>query len=49
MNKPTIPKSVSKYMSEISKRRDQKKLREHLKKISSKGVKARKNKAKTVA
>jgi hypothetical protein len=44
-----IPKSVSKYMSQISKRRDPEKLREHLTKISRKGVKARKNKGKNIA
>jgi hypothetical protein len=48
MNKP-IPKSVSKYMSKISKRRHANKLREHLKRISSMGVKARQNKAKKAA
>jgi len=41
MSKTKIPKSVSKHMSEISRRRDPKKLREHLKKIASKGGKAR--------
>jgi hypothetical protein len=46
MTKTKIPKSVSKYMSELSKRRDPEKLREHLLRISKDGVKARRRKAK---
>jgi hypothetical protein len=45
MTKTKIPKSVSKYMSELSKRRDPAKLREHLLRISKDGVKARRRKA----
>jgi hypothetical protein len=43
MNKNKI---ISEYFSNLAKKRDPKKLREHLKNISSKGVKARRRKAK---
>lgn len=41
MKAKRIPKSVSKYMSDLAKKRDKTKLREHLKKIASKGGKNR--------